>query len=102
MRKASLSAGESRVELLFDLEEIGDRQTLILDIRDNGPGLDQATLEHLWQPGFSSAAQKERRHGIGLWLSRQLVEEAGGSLGLQDHWRGQGTWFRLRLPLHLS
>jgi signal transduction histidine kinase/CheY-like chemotaxis protein len=91
-----------RVELLFDLEEIKTRQFLVVDVRDNGPGLEQDTLEHLWQPGFSSATEIDKRHGIGLWLSRNLVEEAGGTLDLHENWRGLGACFRLRIPINLG
>ncbi|MCC8999287.1 MAG: hypothetical protein LM522_07270 [Candidatus Contendobacter sp.] len=91
-----------RVELLFDLEEIDTRQFLVMDMRDNGPGLEQDTLERLWQPGFSSAAEVDKRHGIGLWLARQLVEEAGGNLILHENWRGLGACFRIRFPINLG
>nr|VFJ90360.1 MAG: Response regulator receiver domain-containing protein [Candidatus Kentron sp. H]VFJ91575.1 MAG: Response regulator receiver domain-containing protein [Candidatus Kentron sp. H]VFJ98161.1 MAG: Response regulator receiver domain-containing protein [Candidatus Kentron sp. H] len=91
-----------RVELLFDLLEQDSEPFLVIDVRDNGPGLTQTALERLWQPGFSSAAHLEERHGIGLWLSRQLVAEAGGTLTLHEHWRGIGACFRLRFPIHLG
>ncbi|WP_089724839.1 ATP-binding protein [Candidatus Thiosymbion oneisti] len=95
-------AENRRVELLFNLEESDTSSTLIVDVRDNGPGLDQGTLERLWEPGFSTAKDLERRHGMGLWLSRRLIEEAGGSLELYENWRELGAWFRLRLPIHLG
>nr|VFK18792.1 MAG: Response regulator receiver domain-containing protein [Candidatus Kentron sp. LPFa] len=92
-----------RIELLFDVEEIAkDKPMLIIDVRDNGPGLDQTALERLWQPGFSQASDPNKRHGIGLWLSRQLVEEAGGTLDLHENWRCIGACFRIRLPIHLG
>lgn len=91
-----------RVELLFDLEGVGTHQFLIMDVRDNGPGLEQATLERLWQPGFSSATEVDKRHGIGLWLSRKLIEEVGGELDLHENWRGLGACFRLRFPISLG
>jgi signal transduction histidine kinase len=91
-----------RVELLFDLDDVDVNLALIADVRDNGPGLDQTALERLWEPGFSNAPDSKRRHGIGLWLARRLVEEAGESLVLRQNWRGLGAWFRLRLPIHLG
>nr|VFK58298.1 MAG: Histidine kinase-, DNA gyrase B-, and HSP90-like ATPase [Candidatus Kentron sp. TUN] len=91
-----------RVELLFSLEERDNEPFLVMDVRDNGPGLTRTALERLWQPGFSSAPDRDQRHGIGLWLSRQLLEEAGGTLELYEHWRGIGSCFRLRFPLHLG
>ena len=100
--KHHFRAENRRVELTFDLEDGGARSFLVADVRDNGPGLAPSTLARLWQPGFSSATDPEKRHGIGLWLSRQLVEEAGGSLSLQENRRGLGACFRLRYPIHLS
>nr|VFK38456.1 MAG: Histidine kinase-, DNA gyrase B-, and HSP90-like ATPase [Candidatus Kentron sp. TC] len=92
-----------RVELFFDVEEIAkDKPMLLIDARDNGPGLDQRALERLWQPGFSQASDPNERHGMGLWLSRQLVEEASGTLDLHENWRGIGAYFRIRLPIHLG
>jgi two-component system, CitB family, sensor kinase len=92
-----------RAELLFDLEDSGQETPfLILDIRDNGPGIDAKAMERLWQPGYSTAADLEQRRGIGLWLSRKLVEEAGGTIDIQQNWRGAGLWFRLRFPIHLG
>jgi signal transduction histidine kinase len=91
-----------RVELLFDLEDVGTHQFLVMDVRDNGPGLEQDTLEHLWQPGFSSAIEVDKRHGIGLWLSHQLIEEAGGKLDLHENWRGLGVCFRMRFPIYIG
>ncbi|MFZ4703118.1 MAG: ATP-binding protein, partial [Candidatus Methylumidiphilus sp.] len=91
-----------RVELLFDLEQDGVQQFLLMDVRDNGPGLEQSTLKRLWQPGFSSATDIDKRHGIGLWLARQMVKEAGGRLDLHENWRGLGACFRLRFPIHLG
>jgi len=91
-----------RIELLFDLEVKDREEFLSIEVRDNGPGLDQAALERLWQPGFSQATDLDKRHGIGLWLSRQLVEEAGGTLDLHENWRGLGACFRIRFPIHLG
>nr|VFJ56962.1 MAG: Histidine kinase-, DNA gyrase B-, and HSP90-like ATPase [Candidatus Kentron sp. DK] len=91
-----------RAELLFGLKEQEQKHWLVIDVRDNGPGLAQTAVERLWQPGFSGAADVEERHGIGLWLSRQLVEGAGGTLELYENWRGIGACFRLCFPIHLG
>jgi len=91
-----------RIELLFDVAEEDDGQWLIADVRDNGFGLDQTTLERLFEPGYSSADALDQRHGIGLWLSYQLVSEAGGTLRLAENWRGVGACFQMRLPINLG
>lgn len=62
-----------RVELTFALDERDGASGLVAEVWDNGFGLDQRTRERLFEAGHSDAPDPNRRHGIGLWLSRQLV-----------------------------
>ena len=71
---------------------------LVCDVRDNGPGLSQDVLESLFEPGQSYAHDSEKRHGIGLWLSRTLLGQEGGSLTLLANQRCLGCTFRIVLP----
>ncbi len=78
-----------------------DAGRLYIDVRDNGPGLSVAARARLWQAGRSTAANVEERHGMGLWLSRRLADEAGGSLECIESWRFLGSHFRLSFPIEL-
>ncbi len=48
-----------------------------LNISDNGPGLEPAMLENLFQPFFTT---KENGTGLGLYLARQIMGEHGGRI----------------------
>ena len=62
---------------------------------DNGPGVAPAIAERLFRP---FATTKGRRGtGLGLYISRQLVREAAGDLGLEPA-SGRGARFLLWLP----
>lgn len=87
------------VSIIFDINR--DSGRLYIDVRDNGPGLSVAARARLWQAGRSTAAKLEERHGMGLWLSRRLAEEAGGSLECIESWRFLGSHFRLSFPIEL-
>jgi PAS domain S-box-containing protein len=50
---------------------------VFLTISDNGPGLEPATLENLFQPFFTT---KENGTGLGLYLARQIMDEHGGRI----------------------
>jgi signal transduction histidine kinase len=63
-------------------------------IRDDGPGLPDS--RNLFVPFFTT---KENGSGIGLFLSRQIVEAHGGSVTVQNRDDGQGCEATLRLPL---
>lgn len=52
----------------------GDKE-VFLTIADNGPGLEPAMLENLFQPFFTT---KENGTGLGLYLARQIMDEHGG------------------------
>jgi signal transduction histidine kinase len=62
---------------------------------DNGPGVAPEIAERLFRP---FATTKGRRGtGLGLYISRQLVREAAGDLGLEPA-SGRGARFLLWLP----
>ena len=72
---------------------------LVCEVRDNGPGLSKDVLAHLFEPGQSHAHDPAKRHGIGLWLSRTLLAQEGGSLTLYSQQRCLGSCFRLVVPV---
>lgn len=50
---------------------------VFLTISDNGPGLESAMVENLFQPFFTT---KENGTGLGLYLARQIMDEHGGRI----------------------
>lgn len=66
---------------------------LELIVEDEGPGL--SNTANLFVPFFTT---KPQGSGIGLALSRQIAENHGGSLTLENRVKGQGCEARLRLP----
>jgi PAS domain S-box-containing protein len=69
-----------------------------IDVIDDGPGLDAAQQDRLFQPFERLGA--ERSHvqgtGLGLALARQLTVAMGGTLGLRSE-KGAGATFTVRL-----
>jgi signal transduction histidine kinase len=68
-----------------------------LKVADSGPGLDDSTRERLFQPFFTT---KRDGNGLGLWISRSLLERYGGDLGAAPRGDGAlgGACFEVRLP----
>lgn len=67
---------------------------LVIEIEDDGPGL--AKTENLWVPFFTT---KPRGTGIGLVLSREIIENHGGTITLQNRDDASGCIARITLPL---
>ncbi len=69
---------------------------VILEVRDDGPGMDAATVARCRRPGFSSRGEV-RDHGWGLVSVEAALRSIGGALSLESA-PGQGTCVRLHLP----
>ncbi len=77
------------------VDSFADGGRVCVVVTDNGPGVAPEIAERLFRP---FATTKGRRGtGLGLYISRQLVREAAGDLGL-DSADGRGARFLLWLP----
>lgn len=76
----------------------GDGGAVRLSVTDNGHGMDRTVLAQAFERGFTTKAAGRGR-GVGLYLCRQLVEQAGGHLTLAST-VGNGTTATLLLPAH--
>ncbi|MFC7681163.1 ATP-binding protein [Paenibacillus sp. GCM10028914] len=74
--------------------EQNEKQVNIL-ISDNGAGMDQNTLNHLFNPFFTT---KEGGTGLGLSVSYRIIKNHGGSIAV-DSQVGIGTQFVITLPI---
>jgi two-component system, NtrC family, sensor kinase len=72
----------------------GDRGRL--EVSDNGPGVPDSLKARIFDPFFTTKA--DGGTGLGLAISRQIVEEAGGALTVEDT-PGGGATFVVDLPI---
>ena len=78
----------------LDIEVAADDRDVHVVIRDNGTGMDAATLAHIFEPYQTS---KEQGNGLGLMLSRRIVHAHGGEIDVESK-PGAGTAFTVRIP----
>jgi two-component system CheB/CheR fusion protein len=72
----------------------------VLSVRDNGRGIDPALLPRMFDlfvQGDRSLARTEGGLGIGLTLTRRLVQMHGGTLSAHSEGPGRGSEFTVRL-----
>ncbi len=76
----------------------GDPVRLPIELRvsDNGPGVDPAMREHIFDPFVTT---KKTGQGLGLALVRKLVREMNGRIGYDRDEKEGWTHFRLHLPM---
>jgi two-component system NtrC family sensor kinase len=75
----------------------GEAGSTLLEIADNGPGVPEAIRVRVFDPFFTTKPLGAGS-GIGLGLSRGIVEAHGGTLTLAPP-DGSGARFLIRLPL---
>jgi signal transduction histidine kinase len=76
-----------------------------LEIRDNGEGIHPDFLPHVWDLFRQADSSTSRRHGgmgVGLAMTRRLVELHGGTVAATSPGPGKGATFTLSLPYEQS
>lgn len=68
---------------------------IFIHVIDQGPGISQRKQEKIFQPFFTT---KGHGTGLGLYISRKVLQDQGGSITLQSE-VGRGTQFTIQLPL---
>jgi signal transduction histidine kinase len=73
----------------------------VIRVRDNGIGIEADLLPRMFDAFHENQVSDLGRQGlgIGLWLSRQLVEMQGGTITVHSEGSGTGAEFCVRLPL---
>jgi PAS domain S-box-containing protein len=93
-RNAAQHAGEqTTVNVALAQED----NKLNIEFIDNGPGIPKKLMSTLFQRGTSTTGS-----GLGLNLSKRILEAYGGSIILLPSKKGQGAAFRIMLPLEES
>ena len=69
-----------------------------LKIHDNGIGIEEKILGKIFDPFFTTKTTDEAA-GVGLYLSREIVQNHGGDISVQST-KDEYTEFTITLPLH--
>ena len=78
---------------IVDLNLVRNGSGLMIDVHDTGPGVPPESREHLFEPFYTT---RNEGSGLGLAVSRELVNRMGGTLEYRD---GEtGATFVIYLP----
>ncbi|MBA3545621.1 MAG: HAMP domain-containing histidine kinase, partial [Nannocystis sp.] len=85
-------------EIVISADIIGD--ALLIRVRDSGVGMTPEQCARLFEPFaqvHASLALRRQGSGLGLALSRRLIEQLGGTIEVRSE-SGSGSEFSVRLP----
>ena len=75
-----------------------EAQTVCIDFQDDGIGIPEQNLNRIFDPFFSNGTDSHNRgNGLGLSISKSIVEKAGGTISVRSS-VGQGSTFTLCFP----
>jgi signal transduction histidine kinase len=94
---AKYSPKSSAIEVSLTIET----NHAVIRVRDDGIGIEPSLLPHIFDAFYTnhSGDLGKQGLGIGLWLSRQLIEMQGGTITAHSEGPGTGAEFCVRLPL---
>ncbi|HNP25856.1 MAG TPA: ATP-binding protein, partial [Nitrosomonas sp.] len=90
LRAAEISASE----ITIAVKTVANESMSLVTIKDNGPGIGRDTISRIFEPFFTT---KPTGFGVGLSISRALIEANGGQLWVDPDYR-QGAQFHFTLP----
>ena len=73
----------------------GSQRCVAFTVRDTGMGIPARILPQLWEPFVTS---KKKGMGLGLFITRRIIEDHGGSISVVRTGK-KGTTFRFTIPV---
>ena len=93
--KNSIEAMESGGKILIQSRLSGDQVEIM--VTDEGCGISEQDRDKVFSPFFTT---KKHGTGLGLCISKRIIEDHGGSSFFLKSEEGKGTTFKIRLPLY--
>ena len=94
----AMHAVKSGGSITIAIEALGDNQ--VITVSDTGQGIPPENLDKIFEPFFSTKRPGEGT-GLGLFVSRGIVEKLGGTIEVESE-IGRGASFSIRLPKNLK
>lgn len=105
----AIKEGQGQIEIITEKDPITlknregkDAQYIRLIVKDNGHGIEQKILEKIFDPFMTTHNvehdEKERRPGLGLFISQMIIEGHHGYIDIQSK-VGEGTTVVIDLPV---
>ncbi|WP_204137199.1 cell wall metabolism sensor histidine kinase WalK [Halomicronema sp. CCY15110] len=96
---------DGRIEISLEEEKWQNQATIAITIQDNGVGIPEAALPHIFDRFYRVDPARQRSatsgSGLGLAIAKVIVENHGGDIQLHSRPQ-QGTEVKIRLPVYLE
>jgi signal transduction histidine kinase len=76
-----------------------DGKEVVVSISDKGNGIDSEVMNHLFEKFISKS---DSGTGLGLYISKNIVEAHGGKIWASNNLDGIGSTFSFSIPVELK
>jgi signal transduction histidine kinase len=76
-----------------------NQEEVIISVRDTGIGIDSQLLDKLFSKFVTTSEKEPRGTGLGLFISKSIIEAHGGTIRAINNPDGRGATFSFSLPL---
>ena len=83
--------------ILVRCEDLEVEGKVVVSITDKGPGIPEARVRQIFERFAASEPLRAGGLGVGLYISKSIVEAHGGNMSLESHPK-KGTTIRIELP----
>jgi signal transduction histidine kinase len=97
IRNGAEAIPEEQPERKVFIRAAQEGETLVIEVRDNGPGIPLTDLQKIFIPFFTT---KAKGHGVGLALTHRIITQHGGTLTAANSPEG-GAIFTIKLTTNL-
>ena len=95
------SEGGTHIYVMTEVSE-KNKNKFIIKVIDNGIGISKEDLPYLFELFYQTNKNKAKEgNGIGLTITKQLVEVLGGKIDVESE-PGKGSTFTITLPIQVS
>lgn len=85
-----------KITVILEKAERNDKKFIVVRIKDDGKGIDPQVLPILFK---KFVTKSETGTGLGLYISKNIIEAHGGSIRGYNNLDGKGATFEFTLPL---
>lgn len=87
----------------FDIESPEDHNCVRVDVVDNGIGISETNISKIFNESIQINAHRNQGgggSGFGLLISKKIIEQHNGNIGVHSDGEGKGTTFWFELPIY--
>jgi len=100
--KNSIEAGGKDVWIIVAVKMVDSgrsKESVVIEIKDNGPGIPQGILKDVFKNGFSTKGELNNNCGLGLYICKSIIEkDFGGKITVKSNvGENHGTIFTIRV-----